>query len=400
MNAVRQKSILLLLVLLAVLVTFSLHPLIVEISRGAGILKGSILSRYIIVVFAVLFFLCFRIKETLQSSLIRTFLFMVFVVALFSLLTFGFFEDAELFDELRALFISWAALVIGWQLKLSDVQFRNVILVYAISTLFVGLMQVVTNVGGFVIEEQYVTDDKNVLGVIVATSVAVFAFLAVKKNTKKTHSILCWIIIAILFVIILTIRARTATLVAFFIVLLILYRRVEKSKLIIILILFPFLLVVGYFVLPSSVKEYVLSSFVLGYEGDLTSGRSARNQLALSFLSSHPFLGNLHHEAGSIGWIHNYPLLQLFNNGLMFGFPILTLYLYLFIKIIKNVFKCKVNSIREVGFFAMLVPYIISLAEPTFPFGPGTATVFNFILLGISIRYKWGSISLIENKRI
>ena len=66
--------------------------------------------------------------------------------------------------------------------------------------------------------------------------------------------------------------------------------------------------------------------------------------------------------------------------------PILCLYVYLFFIIIKGSLRSKVDNIGEVGFFAALVPFIVSMAEPTFPFGPGTATVFNFILLGAAIK--------------
>lgn len=389
MSAFKQKTILVLLFLLSILITFSSHPWIVDVSRAAGIEKGSILSRYIIVVFVLLFLLCFHGREILQSTVIRRFLYMILVVALFSFLTYGLFMDKKLFGELRALVISLVALSIGWQLRLSDVQIRNVLLVYAICTLYVGLMQVFTNVGGFVIETQYLTDNKNSLGVMLATSIAVFAYFAFEKDKKKIVTVFCWGIVIALFAIVLTIRARAATLIAVFVVLLILYRRINKSYFVILLVSIPFLVILGYLLLPAGIKEYVLSSFVSGFEGgDITSSRSIRNQMALRYLSSHPLLGNLQHGADSFGWIHNYPLLQLFNNGLLFGFPILTLYLYLFIKIGKGVSNCKVDSIREVGCFAALVPFIVSLAEPTFPFGPGTATVFNFIVLGVAIKYE------------
>ena len=43
-------------------------------------------------------------------------------------------------------------------------------------------------------------------------------------------------------------------------------------------------------------------------------------------------------------------------------------------------------NIFNAGYFALLIPFVISMAEPTYPFGPGTATVFNFILFGVALR--------------
>ena len=387
MRAIKQKLVLGLLVILAVLVALSSHPTIVEMSRSAGIEKGSILSKYIIVVFIILFLLCFGWKEIIKSKQIRVYSFFVIWILVFSVFTMGFFSDNKLFGEVRALVICLVALSIGWQLRLSEIQMRIVLLVYAIGALYVGFMQVTNNVGGFVIEDQYLTDNKNALGVMLATSIAVLVYIATEVHSRKIWVVLWWIGVVALFAVILTIRARAATLIALFALLLILYRRVNRSYYIFIVAAIPVIVLLGMLVIPSEVIDFVTDSFFSGYEeSDITSDRSIRNQMALNYLSFHPLLGNLQHGSEHFGWIHNYPLLQLFNNGLIFGFPILCLYVYLFFIIIKGSLRSKVDNIGEVGFFAALVPFIVSLAEPTFPFGPGTATVFNFILLGSAIK--------------
>ena len=387
MRAIKQKLVLGLLVILAVLVALSSHPTIVEMSRSAGIEKGSILSRYIIVVFIILFLLCFGWKEITKSKQIRIYSFFVIWILVFSVFTMGFFSDNKLFGEVRALVICLVAMSIGWQLRLSEPQMRIVLLVYAIGTLYVGFMQVTNNVGGFVIEDQYLTDNKNALGVMLATSIALLVYIATEVHSRKIWSVLWWIGVVALFAIILTIRARAATIIAFFSLLLIIYRRVHRSFFILVIAVIPAIVLLCILIMPSSIIDYVTSSFFSGFEGgDITSDRSIRNQMALNYLSFHPLLGNLQHGSEHFGWIHNYPLLQLFNNGLIFGMPILCLYVYLFYLIIKGSLRSKVNNIRDVGFFAALVPFIVSLAEPTFPFGPGTATVFNFILLGAAIK--------------
>lgn len=387
MSAVKQKLVLWLLVILAVFVALSSHPTVVDMSRSAGIEKGSILSRYIIVVFVILFLLCFGWKEITKSKQIRIYSYYVIWILVFSAFTLGFFSDNKLLGEVRALVICLVAMSIGWQLRLSEPQMRIVLLVYAIGALYVGFMQVTNNIGGFVIEDQYLTDNKNALGVMLATSIAVLVYIATEVHSRKIWLVFLWLGVVALFAVILTIRARAATLIAFFTLLLIIYRRVHQSYFILVMAAIPAVVLLGMLILPFDLIDFVTNSFVSGFEGgDITSDRSIRNQMALNYLSSHPLLGNLQHGSEYFGWIHNYPLLQLFNNGLIFGLPIICLYVYLFLIIIKGSLRSKVDNIGEVGYFAALVPFIVSLAEPTFPFGPGTATVFNFILLGVAIK--------------
>lgn len=390
MSALKHRIVFFILCLLAVLVAFSSHPYIVDISRGAGMEKGSILSKYIVLVFVMLFVLCFNWVDITKSKTIRVYFLFIIWIFLFSLITISLFSDNKLFSEIRSLLICLAALTVGWRLEMEDSKIRVLLLVYSISTLYIGFAQVFTNIGGFVIEDQLLTDNKNALGLMIATSIAIFTVIAVERHSNLIWSVFCWIAIVALFAVILTIRARTATLVALFSVLMILYRRINKSYFILFVASIPVLILLGMLLLPTSITNFVTDSFYSGYEGgDITSGRLGRNRSALNYLSFHPILGNLQHESSDFGWVHNYPLLHLFNNGLVFAFPLLGLYAYLFVLILRRVLHSKINNVREVGFFAALIPFIVSLAEPTFPFGPGTATVFNFILFGVAMKYLW-----------
>ena len=90
-----------------------------------------------------------------------------------------------------------------------------------------------------------------------------------------------------------------------------------------------------------------------------------------------------------VPWIHNYPLLKLYDYGLFFSFPVLFLYFYLLVFAIKKSLKEKV-TVWNFGVFALIIPFIASMAEPTLPFGPVTATVFNFIMFGVFLKYLHG----------
>ena len=84
--------------------------------------------------------------------------------------------------------------------------------------------------------------------------------------------------------------------------------------------------------------------------------------------------------------VHNYPLRVLYEYGLFFSLPIISYYAYSLILVLRKSLKSNIRSINCIGYFLVMVPFIISFGEPTLPFGPGTATLLNFILFGYSLK--------------
>ena len=131
--------------------------------------------------------------------------------------------------------------------------------------------------------------------------------------------------------------------------------------------------------------DYVSDSLFLHHEEDFTNDRIERNIVGLHFLSDHLWFGNLGVNEKFL-WIHNYPLEKLCKYGLVFSFPLLIIYVYFFVKVCRYSFMSDIHNISNIGYYILLIPFMISLVEPTFPFGPGTACAFNYILFGMSIR--------------
>ena len=145
------------------------------------------------------------------------------------------------------------------------------------------------------------------------------------------------------------------------------------------------LVVAVFLLLPQSIKHYVDQSLFAGFSGDITSGRAARNQQALQVLAENPLMGQLlnPHEVGTV---HNYPLIQVLNYGLLMAAPLMALYFYLLFVDIKAIAIKGIAAMRNVGFYAMLVIFMVSMFEYSFPYGPGTTTVVNFIVFGVALR--------------
>ena len=386
------------LLLLIILITLSSHPTIVEMSHAAGMEKGTILSRYIILVFGGLFLMCLNVKSMLKPKMIRV-CWMIFVfIVVFYVMTLAFFGVGKMMQDVRSIAICLIAIMIGWQMNLEKKSFHGMLLTFAGMTLFVGLMQVFTNIGGFVILDQYAIDNKNSLGMMVATGGVVFFVMGLNRQQKGFVKIFYFGLVLLTLVVLLTIRARAATLTLGLMLLYILYERFKGKSFFAYLIVGLFLAAVVYVFIPNSAKEYVYNSFTQNYEeGDLTAGRAGRNAAALSFLSNHIFWGNLN-EHTEVGQIHNYPLNRTFEFGIVFVAPILLMYLYLLFQAIFKTIKTNSRNNYNAGYYLLLIPFIISMAEPTFPFGPGTATVFNFLAFGASLRNSDNELMEITNE--
>ncbi len=362
------------------------HPAIVSISAASEIERGTILSRYILIIFAVLFLISlFRIPQPLCPILKRFILyfFLIFTIGLF---IYAIYNNQDMLSSLRMFLIVFASIFIGWTLTPSKHQLSILLLVFGGTVIYSGLMQITTNIGGFIIADLYLADNKNSLGAMLASAVIAFIFLW--HNNRKSFFGICSVVLAIICIIILiTIRARAAVIAAAIVSVFFLFTSSKSPKhVLLVFLIIPILLIIFHF-LPPSLSDYIYSSFFAGSQGDdISSGRLGTYKLAFDYFVQNPFFGDVKNLT-QIPWIHNFPLLHLYKYGLLFSWPVLVLYLTLLIYAIRYSLK-KNRSLFYCGYMVLLIPFFISLLEPTFPFGPGTATVLNFILFGIAERFR------------
>ena len=385
-DLIRRVQFFLLIVLLF-LMAISYHPTIISMSRAAGMESGTILSRYVMLVFAALFIVCFSIRFYNKSRFLHAYSVLLIIIGIIAFVIYAFVSRRTMITEVRTIFISLAAAIIGWSLAPSDKELYWIVFVFGGVTLFSGIMQVIVNIGGFRIANYYLTDSKNSLGAMLGTGAIAFLFTYLVPPNKMVR-LLSFFGFAMSSFVIVTIRARAAFVAVFAIAVLAYYLRTRNRN--IIMVAMGSVVAVGLLLvfLPSSVTQYITDSMTAGTQSvDITSGRLGTYQEALAFLSDHLLFGNVTGEH-QMSWIHNYPLLQMYRYGLVLSFPILVLYVYLIYFCAKKSYKLGVDSLSP-GFMSMLVLGVISLVEPTFPFGPGTVTIFNFLLLGAALRKNY-----------
>ena len=372
-----------LLYILLFVTAISYHPTIINMSRIAGYENGTILSRYIIMLFGAVFILSLSVSMVKKSQFARNYVIWLSVVFIMALVIMAFFQNRIMIHECRAFIIVLGSMMIGYDLRITRSQFVVIVLIFCLTTLFVGIMQVLVNVGGFRIANQYLTDSKNSLGAMLATSAFSFLYLyrTLNKKLSRNLALFCFLLTI---VVIVTIRARMA-MVAIALVLLFYYFLATRNRNILITVFaLGAITIVGIVFMPSFILDYLDASFTAGTQGtDFTSGRMYTYAEAISYLTQNPLLGNVE-RLNQIGWIHNYPLLKVYDYGLLFSWPVLVLYV---IVGFHAIFMARRFSSLTIACFAgtcMLIPFLISMAEPTFPFGPGTVTMYNFILIGIA----------------
>jgi hypothetical protein len=349
------------------------------------------LSKHVMFVFIALFTVSLKIKAIRKFAAIKIYILITFwfCLQLGIISAIGGYE-INVFNEIRPLLIVCVALIIGWQINLSFKALKNTGILFIVSVLFMLLMQIFINVGGFQIQEQYLTDVKNSVGCLAATAMIMAVIFALKKDNTKKSNALFFILATVLLVCLLTIRARTASLIALILFLFLIVRKLysKKHSMSVTAINVLIIGIIIYLLLPEIAVNYVFDSFLYGREKDVLSHRGERNVMALNFIKENLLFGNMSGKA-HLPWIHNFPLLQLYNFGLIGALPILTLYIYLFVVLVKGLFKYNIFDIRNAGFLLLAVSFGISMAEPTFPFGPGTVNVFNFIMFGATLKYNY-----------
>lgn len=380
-----QKARYWVLLLIIGLNTVAFHPIIIDTGKEAGLESGNILSPYIVMVFLLLFGMCFNLKDILKNKVIRVSLFIVLFIFVYYLITRAVFGRRTMMSDLRSIGICLVGMMIGWQMNLDETRYKVALLLFSGLITLMGFLQVTMHVGGFEILDQSEVEGKNSMGVLLATSSVIYLFFGLNVKSKPIVKVLFFALMFFVVVILLTIRARAATLTSAILILFVLYQRFKGKNFFFYLLIGLFLIVVAYLIVPESAKQYVVNSFVQNQEMDITSSRMDRNRAGLAFVSDHPLFGDLNVGA-EMDWIHNYPLLKLFQFGFIFAFPILLLYMYLLFYSVVKTYICNNRNNYNIGYFALLVPFVVSMAEPTLPFGPGTATLFNFILFGMATR--------------
>lgn len=331
-----------------------------------------------------------RLKQVINNHIIVRYcgylIVISFVVLLFSAL--GLYID---FSEIRLLLIPLVLTIIGYTIHCDEKTINRLSILYMMGMIFIGYEQIRLNIGGFYIEDLYMASAKNSLGPMLAIA-GCLALLYFFRQISVTKKIICIFVALIVLFELLTIRARLATIAYFFMIAWIMYRHLsgKKTSLAIIVLGLGILLAGVCFYITRfdfSVLEFINDSFTQNKGDSMLSGRVEGYHMAWQLIEANPLFGNLT-EGCHIPWVHNYILLKISDFGIIGSLPWLLLYFFIAYKIFSKIFSVDIFLPRNFGYVLMCIPFIISLGEPTFPYGPGTANFLPFLMWGIALSYQ------------
>lgn len=387
-QGVADKAAYALLLLLSILLPFVYHPFVIDYGMTHSLDLLPVLHKLINGVFVLIVLLTLMMKGGIPFKSSRFLCLLGGLLLLSALAEMAFFGTMAMFMELRAVLICFFAALLGWRLNWSDRRLLVLVLVFAASVLEMGLSLVFMKGIGFEISRTYFAEQKNAVGPMLAT-VAVLAAGLLRCKQDLKGNLINVVLLALVFMCaltILTIRSRAALLSLGLVLVLLIYQKFKGKYVLLTIVGGVVLLGIVVALLPPFMKDYVHQSLFAGFSGDVTSGRMARNADALTIFMQNPLFAHLKNPI-PVETNHNFILYELCEYGLLFAFPLLLVYLYLLITILKRIFSVAAQPSSFIGFYAILVLFVVSMFEYAFPFGPGTSTMLNFVILGLAFRF-------------
>lgn len=384
-----QKILILVLLLLSV---FSYHPLVTDSASLMGTTRSIIYGLAVLSVFVGLVGLNRKEYPRILSQWLITAILLVVEALLLDAIT----NTTSLYGEVISLLLPLGLTLIGYSLQCTPKYILNCVTLYGIALAFAGVAQIYNNFGGFVIDDQYARFAKNSYGPMISVFILAALQFLFTKWVPKIYKIVLIFLSVLDLTVLITIRARTALFAVIILALFIVFfhfrsqvknatdrrakilGRVSLGVLIISVIVIIFGQQIEY------IFDYVSQSIFLNKQGDITSGRLVGYQQALNVIGDYPLWGSI--QGGELDyWVHNYILLIVSSYGLLGSLILLIFYFMLLYVVLKGSLLQKNSDISSMGFWAVLVHFFTSLAEPTFPFSPGTAVLMAYVLLGWSL---------------
>jgi hypothetical protein len=314
-----------------------------------------------------------------RISLLKTHI-NVLIITSIILLTISAFITGGVFSPVRDLAIALIILIIGINLDLNEKRYKNIVKTFIVTYTLAAISIVFTYSTGLVIQELYMPIPKNQLAPAYGVAfILSLYFIFSKENNNKLFYI---IFSGLLFASLLVIRGRAVIVSVIFTVILLIFYYIKSKK-------YKIVTILGIIILIPFVGQFLYDALFLNYDisdiDSVSTGRMTRNIDGLEFLFANPLGGQLENSGFTGGTIHNYILYNLVNYGIIVGGILLIVYFKYIFKIVASIRQNKFQY-YESGPLVMVILFLISLFEYTYPFSPGSAIFFPFFLMGQYLR--------------
>lgn len=344
-----------------------------------------VILRYSIISTIVLLF-SINLKRTVNNfrrfSLLKTHAIVLLVLAPI-IIAFIPFRDGLPIGPIRDLALALIVISIGVSINLNEIQYNKLVNIYIVSYALAALSIVYTYASGFVIQESYFPIPKNQIAPAFGTAFLLALYFSFKSRGSK--KVFYYVFGFLLMSSLLVIRGR-AVIVAVFIavtIFILSFIPSRKYKILTILIGIALLPFVGQFIYEALFLNYNTSDI-----NSISTGRIVSYIEGIEYLKNHWIGVFLESSSYKGDTIHNYILYNLVNYGVFISSFLIIIYLKyvytIFLAIRKNNFQY-----YEVGPLVLVIIFIVSLFEYTYPYAPGSAIFFPFFLMGQYLKNEY-----------
>lgn len=375
-NSLANKVAIRLLYLLLTMVFVSYIPMIYLTSLYGRFSMGIMGVMAIIVLFTIP-----------RSHFFKNYFFRILTFAIFFLtIEFVVFYVGHLhfeIDDVRQIVIAFLCMIVGYSVNMTEKQMIRLCLFYIVGAVLLGGYAIVSYTGGFSFgNDRNLITGKNQIGGMVAVAGALTLYLYFILQERK----FVFLMFAILaFAISAVLRDRSAFVAFAFFAIVMSFKIFPAHKVIIVTLLILLLYLVFRQVIDSFFTNVLIGRGSFDIE-NLSTGRFERNRQGIQYLFDNFWEGELLHYS-YIPLIHNYLLLRLVRYG-VWSVLFVAVYAIFLIKMIKEYFRERQLHLDSIGYFILIIPFFVSLLEPSFPYGPGTVQIMVYVLFGQTLQKK------------
>jgi len=303
-------------------------------------------------------------------------------------------------------------LILSNKFNFDDNEINRFINIYIILVTMMGITNIYFYGIGLEIPKIYIREiSKNQVGPILSISSIICYFLfLLSSQIKKRYIKHFYIIFFVIDIICLAlIRNRSGLLATFIIIFIFSFLYFRQNKRVKYYITSTLLIVLITLLINPSILKNIFSffydSFTANYDilniDNLSAGRISIYELSIIFLKDNILLGELNSSEYMPGIAHNYLLNKIVKYGLIGSFPLILLYFYLIIFIIKEIMKhIKNNKFIDLSILLILQGIIISFFEYTYPYGPGVSQALSWFLLGYYLFRNYRETKINRHERV
>ena len=332
-------------------------------------------------------FLALSLKDISKNREIKMLAIPIFISIIQFLIYYSFSLNYNEYD-ITLLIIPYTCVISSYSLNFTDKDMTRLLTFYICLALLIGAISArVYSTISYGSDDMYLIAGKNQIGAILSIALTSSFYLSLIKEGIKKYLYALGAIIGIS--ISSAIGCRSAFLAALLCIVYLFYKRTTGTKNFYKVFAFTFVSTPFIIYFAHDIIINFLNDFFIGERGayqsvdDISSGRIDRNIAALSYIGSNLFHGEFIYKSG-IPLIHNYILLRLVRYGL-FALPLIVYYIQYIYIALKQTTKSDLLIISKIGFYIIIIPYVISMLEPQAPFGPGSVYIMVYILFGYSL---------------